>query len=402
MIQGDQVLAFQGSLLASWAQGLRTSSLQDMLAAAGRPDVLSFALGLPAAEFFPKEEFAQATARVLREDPVAMQYQPAFEPLKAQVVGLMARRGVTCRPEQVFLTTGAQQALNLLAHLLLEPHGQVLTEDLVYSGLLQAIAPFQPDIVTVPTDPDVGMDVDAVEAVLASGVRPAFMYVISDGHNPLGVSLSAAKRARLVELAQCYRVPILEDDAYGFLQYDEVPLLPLRALDSQWVFYTGSFSKILAPALRVGWLIVPEALMLPLSVMKEASDINTSTVTQRAIAAYLAEGYLPGHIALLRREYGFRRDAMVSALAEVFPPTVRWNVPSGGMFLWVTLPEGVDTSLLLGRAIEMERVAFIPGLNFCVGASRHAAHCVRLNFSNCTPERIQEGVRRLARVLVCR
>lgn len=391
--------AAETPLLASWAQALRPSSLQQMLAAAARPEVISFALGLPAAELFPRDAFAEAAAHVLHSDPLAMQYQPAFAPLKRHVVALMAQRGVRCREEQVFLTTGAQQALNLLAHLLLEPRGQVMTEDLAYSGLLQAIAPFQPELLTVPTDPERGIDVDAVAAALAGGARPAFIYVISDGHNPLGVSLSAEQRAGLVELARRYQVPILEDDAYGFLYYGETALPPLRALDEHWVLYAGSFSKILAPALRVGWLVVPEAFALPLSVIKESSDINTSTVTQRTITAYLDGGHLPAHVAALRAEYRRRRDAMLDALAAHFPPTARWNCPSSGMFIWVTLPPAVDAAALLEVAIEREQVAFIPGLNFCVGERRHAASCMRLNFSNSSPERIEEGIARLARVL---
>lgn len=385
--------------LAGWAREIQPSSLQEMLSAVSRPDVFSLALGLPAAELFPRAEMARAAAQVLSDDLMAMQYQPSFQPLKAHIVALMAQRGVACRPEQVFLTTGAQQALNLLAHLLLDPGGQVLTENLLYSGLQQAIAPFQPEVITVPTDADTGVDVEAVAAVLAGGARPAFIYLISDGHNPLGVSLSAAKRAQLVELARRYQVPIVEDDAYGFLCYEGPGVPPLRALDAQWVLYAGSFSKILAPALRVGWLIVPEALMLPLSVIKESSDINTSTLTQRTIAAYLDGGHLPEHIAMLRREYRHRRDAMLGALGTYFPSTVRWNTPSSGMFVWVTLPEAIDASRLLKTAIETESVVFIPGQSFCVGNSRHAAHCMRLNFSNCAPERIEEGIKRLARVL---
>jgi 2-aminoadipate transaminase len=385
--------------LARWTQTMTHSAIQDALAAIAQPDVLSFALGLPAPELFPAELFAQAATQVLTTQPYALQYQPELQPLKAQIVALMAQRGVTCREQQVFLTTGSQQALSLVARMLLDPGGQVLAEETIYSGFLQAIEPFQPTILTVPTDLETGMDVDAVEALLSGGARPAFIYAISDGHNPLAVSMSAEKRARLVELAQQYGVPIVEDDAYGFLWYESRSLPPMRALDEQWVFYAGSFSKILAPSLRAGWLIVPEELIPTLAAIKEASDINTSTFTQRIIAAYIAAGHLPEHIATLRQVYHTRRDAMLNALQTHFPSEAHWRTPASGLFIWVELPAAVDAGELLRRAITVDKVAFIPGHAFGVGGSRRSAHCMRLNFSNCGPERIEEGITRLARAL---
>src|SRR5438876_2694463 len=246
--------------LAGWAQAAHQSTIQQLLAVATQPGILSFALGLPAAELFPSAAYGRAAAHVLATQPHALQYGMPCEPLKHTIVQLMARRGVVCRPEQIFLTNGAQQGMSLLSRLLLDSHALVLVEETVYSGILQAIEPLQPKLLTVPVDPETGMDLDAVEAYVGSKHRPAFIYAISDGHNPLGVSLSLEKRRRLVELARRYGVPILEDDAYGFLCYDGESLPPLRALESDWVFYIGSFSKILAPALRTGWLIVPESL----------------------------------------------------------------------------------------------------------------------------------------------
>jgi 2-aminoadipate transaminase len=375
------------------------SAIQDALDAIARPDVLSFALGLPAPELFPAELFAQAATQVLTTQPNALQYQPVLQPLKAQIVALMAQRGVTCHEQQVFLTTGSQQALSLVARMLLDPGGQVIAEETIYSGFLQAIEPFQPEVLTVSTDLDTGMDVDAVEALLSGGARPAFIYAISEGHNPMAVSMSAEKRTRLVELAQQYGVPIVEDDAYGFLWYENRALPPLRALDEQWVFYAGSFSKILAPSLRAGWLIVPEELISTLSAIKEASDINTSTFTQRIITAYIEAGHLPEHIATLRRVYHSRRDAMLDALQRHFPSEARWRTPASGLFIWVELPTMVDAGELLRRAITVDKVAFIPGHAFGVGGSRRSANCMRLNFSNSGPERIEEGIARLAQAV---
>jgi 2-aminoadipate transaminase len=247
--------------LAQWARSINRSMMQKMLSLTSRPGILSFALGLPAPELFPQDTFARAVAEVLSADPKALQYGPPFQPLKKHIVDLMAQRGVTCREEQIFLTAGAQQGMSLLARLFLDPGAQVLTEEAIYPGFRQVIEPFQPRIVTAPSDRESGMDVEAVESLLSSGARPAFIYAISDGHNPLAVSLSLEKRHALVELARKYEVPIVEDDAYGFLYYEEKPAAPMRALDDDWVFYVGSFSKILAPSLRVGWLVVPETLL---------------------------------------------------------------------------------------------------------------------------------------------
>jgi 2-aminoadipate transaminase len=384
--------------LAPWAEKTRRSALQEMLAIAARPGLLSFALGLPAPELFPKREVARAAAHVLGYEAHALQYHPPLRSLKERVVELMLRRGVECTPEQVFLTAGAQQGMNLLARLLLDSSSEVLLEEVAYPGFRQVIEPYQPERLTVPTDLSTGMDVDEVESFLEAGARPALIYAVPEGHNPLGVSMSLEKRERLVSLSRRFGVPIVEDDAYGFLSYDGEALPPLRALDEQ-VLYVGSFSKILAPALRAGWLVVPESLIPKLSIVKEASDIDTTTFSQRVIDAYLEAGHLPAHLARLRREYGARRDAMLRALEEYFPADCRWAKPSSGVFIWVELPETVDTYELLKTAVETEQVAFIPGSAFYGGPSVCAPRAMRLNFSNCTPERIREGVARLARVL---
>jgi 2-aminoadipate transaminase len=385
--------------VAHWVHQLKRSALQDMLVLVSQPGVLSFALGLPAAELFPAEAYARAMAQVLTTDPRALQYGPPFQSLKTHITALMKQRGVLCSEAQVFLTSGAQQGLSLLVRLLLNPGGVVLTETLTYTGFQQVLEPFQPRVVTVPTDPATGMEIDQVEARLARGPRPALLYAMSDGHNPLGVSLSPGKRRQLVDLARRYQVPIIEDDPYGFLQYESSSTPPLRALDDQWVFYVGSFSKILAPALRVGWLIVPESLVPALETIKEASDINMAPLTQRAIVAYLDTGHLAGHLEKLRGEYRARRDAMLSALRQHFPPQASWHTPASGMFIWVELPEGMQAGKLLERAIETERIAFLPGQAFGMHDDAWARRCLRLNFSNSRPEQILEGIARLGRLL---
>jgi 2-aminoadipate transaminase len=384
--------------LADWAQTMQRSVLRQMIAVVSQPGILSFAGGLPDPALFPRAEYAQALAEVLAEDELALQYRPPLPALQGAIVKLMAQRGVSCSEEQIFITTGAQQGLDVLSRLLLDPGGEVILEELVYTGAQQAVSPARPHILTVPTDLESGVDVAAVTAHLAAGARPAFIYVVPDAHNPLGVSVSPAKREALVGVARRYGVPIVEDDPYGFLYYDEAPIPPLRALDDEWVFYLGSFSKIMAPALRLGWMVAPQALLPKLTVVKEAGDLESSALTQRAVARYLAAGHLPAHLARLRQTYGRRRAAMLAALARHFPATARWTEPRGGMFIWVELPPAVDTADLLETAIAQEQVAFIPGFAFAVPG--HDVHnCLRLNFSNCTVEEIEDGVARLGRVI---
>ena len=385
--------------LATWTPGIRRSELQEMLVVASRPGILSFALGLPAPELFPVAQFAEAATHVFVNEARALQYGPPFRPLKSHIVSLMAERNVICSEEEIFLTSGAQQGLNLLARLLLDPGGQVLLEELVYTGLQQVIEPYEPQILTVSTDPETGMDVDAVAVILSCGARPAFIYTVSDGHNPMAVSLSAGKRAALVELAQRYNVPIIEDDPYGFLCYEEPMVAPMKALSEDHVLYVGSFSKILAPGVRIGWIVAPENLMDKLAVLKEATDINTSTFGQRAVSAYLDRGYLPAHVQMLRREYRIRRDTMLRAISEHFPPGTRCVKPTGGVFIWVELPKTIDTSKLLKAALEKEQVAFIPGAAFAVRDTLPSNHCMRLNFSNCSAAIIEDGIARLGRVM---
>lgn len=375
------------------------SSLRNIMDLASRPGVLSLAIGLPAAELFPREVFAQETARVLAADASSLQYGLPYGPLKTQIVELMAMRGVRCTEEQVFLTSGSQQGIDLLNRLLVEPGAPVVFEWAVYDGIQLAARQRNPEILTVATDPAAGIDVDEVEALLARGVRPACLYVIPEGHNPQGVSMSVEVRQRLAGLARRYEMPILEDDAYGFLYYGDTPAPPLRALEEEWVFYLGTFSKVLAPALRAGWMVVPARLIPRLSILKHGADLDTPSFSHRMVSAYLEAGHLPGHMAVLRTEYRRRRDAILAALQACFPPEVHWSYPASGMFVWAELPPGLDTAELLRVAVETENVAFSPGVVFCAADRERGSRCMRLAFACHPPERIEEGIRRLGRVI---
>ncbi len=385
--------------LSGWAANIQKSALQEMLAEASRPGILSLGLGLPAAELFPAGAMAESMRRILAQDTRALQYGPPSIALKSHIVELMARRGVACTTENIFLTAGAQQGLNLLARLLLRDRSRVLLEDVTYPGFLQVLAPFQTEMLPVPTSTTAGADIEYVEKLLRGGVQPALMYTIPEGHNPLGLSMSEENRKRLAHLARQYRMPVIEDDPYGFLSYGESPVRPLRAFDDQWVFYVGSFSKLLAPALRVGWLVVPKALVPKLSIVKEAADIDSATFTQRVVSDYLDHGHLPGHLALLQQEYRLRRDSMLTALSEHFSGLAEWNKPASGFFIWLQLREKISTTCLLRRSLAAEKVAFIPGSAFSVISEQHGASSMRLNFSALPGPLIREGVERLARSL---
>lgn len=384
--------------LARGALAMGSSGLREVMELASRTGVLSFAVGLPAADLFPRDELAEAASHVLLTEPAALQYALPLHRLKEEIVEIMSWRGVRCRPEQVFLTSGAQQAMDLFSHLLLEPGGQVALEDTTYDGIRMAVRRFEPKILTVPANSATGINVDSFAALLAGGARPAFLYLMPESHNPLGVSVPPEARGQLAKLARKHRVPILEDDTYGFL--GDVPAPPaLRSLDEDWIFYIGSFAKILAPALRVGWAVVPEALIPRLSMLKHASDVDTASVAHRTIEAFLATGRLPAHIERLRQEYRRRRNTMLASLEAEMPPGVRWTRPSGGLYVWVELPRSLDATALLRTAAETEQVAFAPGEAFAASMASDIRHCLRLSFGNCPPERIEEGIRRLGRVI---
>jgi 2-aminoadipate transaminase len=294
----------------------------------------------------------------------------------------MRTRGVECSEQQIFLTSGAQQAVHLIVALLLDHGRQIIAEELCYPGFQQIIEFYKPEILTVPTDPKTGMDIDKVEWYLVRGARPAFIYAIPDGHNPLGVSLSEEKRTRLLALSQEYGVPIVEEDPYGFLSYGASPLKPMRAHRADLVFYVGSFSKVLAPSLRIGWLVVPEELTPHLAILKESSDIDMATFSQHIVACMLDSGFLSQHLDRLRSEYKCRRDMMLMALSRRFPVGSEWIHPDSGVFVWVRLPETFDTTHLLETAVKKYGVAFMPGSVFCVGRDgSRARSSLRMNFS---------------------
>jgi len=383
---------------AAWTRDLKQSPLREIHTLLSRPGLLSFALGMPAQELFPVRAYSRAARHVLRTEPDALQYGLPPRRLRAHVVELMARRGVECTEAEVFLTSGAQHAMSLLGKLLVTPGGTVVVEEMAYDGMLNALRPLQPRVLTVPSDLETGMDLDALEALLDGGERPALVYAIPEGHNPLGTSMPAANRRRLAELAARYGVPVIEDDAYGLLGYDGESPAAVRALEPRWTLYVGSFSKITAPALRSGWVVAPPELVQRLSILKQGSDLDVCSFAQRTLSAFLDREDFGAHLERLREAYTARRDAMLAALAAHFPTDARWSCPSAGMFVWVQTP-GTDTTALLRRAVEEAGVAFIPGRAFCARAGELGGDALRLNFSRTTADEIHDGIARLGRLL---
>jgi 2-aminoadipate transaminase len=397
------------SRFAQRMQRIRASMIRELLKLTEKPDIISFGGGLPAPEVFPVEEVRAATNRVLTEHgTTALQYTTTegYRPLRDLLVRHMARYGVTVRPENVLVTSGSQQALDLVGKLLINPGDRVLTEAPTYLGALQAFNAYQAEYLPVPID-DEGLDLDILEKQLRAG--PKFLYVLPNFQNPAGVTLSLARRRRVVERAAHYGIPIIEDDPYGQLRYEGEHLPPLVKIDAALhgcgggeraftgnVLYMSTLSKTLAPGLRIAWVVAPETVITKLVQIKQGADLHSSTFCQYVAYEVARGGFLDEHVRRIRKVYGERREAMLSALARHFPRGVRWTRPQGGLFLWVTLPKGFDTTALLDEAIR-EKVAFVPGAAFypCGGGEE----TMRLNFSYAPPDVIEEGIRRLSEVI---
>jgi 2-aminoadipate transaminase len=390
-------------------RGMKSSAIRELLKLTARPDVISFAGGLPAPDFFPTAEIEAAADRILENrGKEALQYAPTegFMPLRELLVRHMARYGIEVAPANVLITSGSQQALDLVGKLLINPGDRVVVEDPTYLGALQAFTAYQPEFLTVPIDDD-GVDTDHLEQALRSG--PKFVYVLPNFQNPGGVTLSLERRRRLVELASHYGVPIVEDDPYGQLRYEGGHLPPLLVLDAEFhgsgnhgntyrgdVIYLGTLSKTLAPGLRIGWVVAPAEIIDRLVQLKQGADLHTATFTQMVAWETARGGFLDRHVRNLREVYRERRNAMLEALARHFPPDASWTHPAGGLFLWLTLPPGLDSVELLARALELG-VAYVPGHTF--HAAGGGERSMRLNFSFCPPPTIDEGIRRLAQAI---
>jgi 2-aminoadipate transaminase len=393
-------------------QHVGSSVIRELLKLTEQPDIISFAGGLPAPELFPMEAFQAACDKVLTQHGRrALQYgtTEGYQPLREYIVNKMAQYGIKSALENILITSGSQQALDLLGKVLINSGDKILTERPTYLGALQAWRAYQAEFVTVPIDGD-GLQTDLLEEALCAG--PKFMYILPNFQNPGGVTLSMERRQTLIELADRYGIPIIEDDPYGELRFEGGHLPPLVVQDADRlngrsslngkgffhgnVIYLSTFSKTLAPGLRLGWMVAPTEVIQNCVRAKQGMDLHTSTFVQMVVYEAVMDGFLKEHVRRIRDVYRTRRDVMLAAMGHYFPSEITWTRPQGGLFLWVTLPKKLDSVAILEKAVA-NKVAFVPGSAFFPDGGTQ--NTMRLNFSNAQPEQIEIGIRRLGQVL---
>jgi len=394
------------SRFALRTKGVRSSAIRELLKVTEKPGMISFAGGLPSPEAFPIQRFEEACHKVLAEKAArALQYSATegYEPLRELIAKNITRYGIEARVENVMMTSGSQQALDLIGKLFVNRGDRVLVEAPTYLGALQAFNTYGADYISVPVDDD-GLRTDLLEKPLRTG--PKFMYVLPNFQNPAGTTLSEGRRHELVLMADRYGIPIVEDDPYGQLRYEGEHIPPLVVLDRENlrrddgysignVIYLSTFSKTLAPGIRLGWIVAPPEIIAKLVQLKQGTDLHTSTFNQYVAYEVARDGFLDQHVKFIRQLYRQRRDVMLEALQESFPPEVTWTRPHGGLFLWVTLPRDLDMQEVLQLAIH-ENVAFVTGDAFYAHPELESSQHMRLNFSSATPEQIREGISRLS------
>lgn len=390
------------AVYAQRVTSIRPSVVRMLFAAASRPDIISFAGGMPHPLSFPLSEINEVAKEVIeREGRSAFQYGPSegYWELREFISQWIAQDGIKAHPEDILITDGAQQALDLLGKIFVDPGDPLILEAPSYVGALNAFLSYQADIIGVPVDDD-GLQVELLPQVLseleAKGRRPKFLYAIPNFQNPAGVTLSLERRKRLVEIVGDHDILLVEDDAYGHLRFEGKRLPTLKSMNEE-IIYVSTFSKIFSPGIRVGWLTAPHAIVEKLCPGKEAVNLCPSPFTQRLLLAYLKGNDIKQHVKKIISLYRERRDAMLSALEEFFPEEARWTRPRGGLFIWATLPSYIDTTELLAEAISEAKVAFVPGQAFF--AKGRGAESMRLNFSYPDKEAIHEGIKRLSKVI---
>jgi 2-aminoadipate transaminase len=405
-------LARYESLFAARTKGMRSSAMRDMMSLTERPEVISLAGGLPDTRTFAPELYAKLMSHVAAQQTAkALQYGPT-EGLASTVrciVEVMAAEQTLVDPDEVLVTTGGQQVIDLVCKALLDPGDVIVAEAPTYPGAVPTFGAYQADVVQIEMDSD-GMPIDELEETLdrlqAEGRRPKFIYTIPNFQNPGGVTMSLPRRRRLVEVAREREILVLEDNPYGLLRYEGDPLPTLYSLDaalagrggaSDFVIYLGTFSKILSPGVRLGWAVAPAPVLEKLNLGKQGADLCSSPVTQLFVAAYFQDHDWRAYLDSLKELYRTRRDTMLSALTAHFGPDARWTEPQGGMFVWATLPDYIDTTDLLARALETEAVAFVPGRAAYVDG--RGGSSMRLNFAGVAEQDIVEGIKRIGRVI---
>jgi 2-aminoadipate transaminase len=377
------------------AQQLQSSFIREILKITQRPEIISFAGGLPSPATFPVERMKAAYDKVLSETgKVALQYGPTdgYAPLREWIANSLSTEGTRILPEQILMVSGSQQALDLIGKVLIDEGSRVLVETPSYLGALQAFSLYRPEFASVATDDD-GLVPSSIAAV-AMGAR--LLYSLPNFQNPTGRSLSIARRRQLVDTCAKLGLPLIEDDPYGALSYRGAPMPKMVAMNPDGVIYMGSFSKVLTPGIRLGYVCAPLPLVRRLELAKQAADLHTAQLTQMVVHEIVKDGFLDQHIPTIRTLYGNQCQAMLDAMAEHFPASVSWTKPEGGMFIWVTLPKSIDAMKLLDQAIAA-RVAFVPGAPFYANAPE--TNPLRLSFVTVPPERIREGIAILGKLI---
>jgi 2-aminoadipate transaminase len=390
-------------LFASRTRVMKSSAMRDLMAVTARPEVISLAGGLPDTSTFPPDTLAAVTTRIATEScAVALQYGPTegLEEAKECIAEVMQAEGMSVDLDDVIVTTGGQQVIDLVTKTLIDPGDVVIAEAPTYPGAVPVFSSYEADVIQIDMDVD-GMRVDLLEETLdrldGEGRRPKFIYTVPNFQNPAGVTMSLPRRERLVEVAHERELLLLEDNPYSLLRYEGSADPTLRSLDGGvYAMYLGTFSKILSPGIRLGWVVAPPPVLEKINLGKQAADLCTSTLSQLMVKAYFDEGRWRDYVDSLTEIYRARRDTMLDALAEFFPPEAEWTRPAGGLFIWVTLPDFIDTTDLLARALR-DNVAFVPGeAAYLDGRGRSS---MRLNFSGSNGDAIREGVRRIGKVV---
>ncbi|KFC74690.1 PLP-dependent aminotransferase family protein [Massilia sp. LC238] len=377
------------------AQQLQSSFIREILKITQRPEIISFAGGLPSPATFPVERMKEAYDKVLSETgKVALQYGPTdgYGPLREWIANSLSTEGSRILPEQILMTSGSQQALDLLGKVLIDEGSRVLVETPSYLGALQAFSVYRPEFKSVETD-EHGLVPSSIDAI-AQGAR--LLYALPNFQNPTGRSLSIERRQSLVETCARLGLPLIEDDPYGTLSYKGEPSPKMVAINPDGVIYMGSFSKVLTPGIRLGYVCAPLPLVRRLELAKQAADLHTAQLTQMVVHEVVKDGFLDQHIPTIRKLYGDQCQVMLDAMAEHFPASVTWTKPEGGMFIWVTLPQSIDAMKLLDQSLAA-RVAFVPGAPFY--ANEPATNTLRLSFVTVPPERIREGIAILGKLI---
>ncbi|HYY20382.1 MAG TPA: PLP-dependent aminotransferase family protein, partial [Thermoleophilaceae bacterium] len=390
-------------LFASRTRVMQSSAMRDMMAITARPEVISLAGGLPDTSTFPPDTFAAVTTRIAGESCAkALQYGPTegLAETRDCILEVMAAEDMPVDADDVVVTTGGQQVIDLVTKTLIDPGDVIVAEGPTYPGAVPTFSSYQAEVVQIDMDAD-GMRVDlleeALERLAREGRRPKFIYTVPSFQNPAGVTMSLPRRKRLVEIARERELLVLEDNPYGLLRYEGTPCPTLRELDGGlYVMYLGTFSKILSPGIRLGWVVAPPPVLEKINLGKQAADLCSSTLSQLMVTSYFETARWRDYVETVKESYRARRDTMLDALAEHFPTQAEWTRPQGGLFVWATLPEFIDTTDLLARALR-DNVAFVPGRGAFLDG--RGGSSMRLNYSGVDEAAIREGVRRIGKVV---